>query len=128
MYFFSGNRSSPHQRVEFSLKHSQGIYSKTSAAIRQWPIKKEKFESVNEDLPRNVRVDLTAESGPDGEPRRETPSAMYNYIVRRIEQNSSRLNTQNDVSPLLMLSSCMTSLSCTKRHTQDVPSRQEGEP
>ena len=90
-------------------------------------IRDEEFEFANEDLPRNVRVDLTAESGLDGELRCETPSAMYNYIVGRIEQNSSRLNTQNDVSLLLMLSLCMTSLSRTNRHTQDVPPRQDGE-
>ena len=28
----------------------------------------------------SVNVDLAAESGPDGELRRETPSAMCNYI------------------------------------------------
>ena len=42
---------------------------------------------------RTVNVDPTAESGPDGEPRRELRRQCSNYIARRIQRLSSRLST-----------------------------------
>ena len=64
-----------------------------------------------------MNVDPTAESGPDGEPRRELRRQCSNYIARRIQRLSSRLSTSEKGTSHHHVSVC----SCLRHASSNDP-------